>query len=519
MAEISAQFETKKLALLGSFDATCPIEAEAILPEYKAEADGILRALPRVVIKNKSVHPRDGRLICEVEGAVGFHILYRVSGKDGTEQVSSFLYSEDFAQSFQIPLEESPSYGELLIFAEGDPQSCLVKLLGPRKMSVKCDLKLSLEVKYNHSLVLMEPNPAEDLITRGTDLTATRIHTRHVEELSFTQTIALPKAYLPIRELCEMEAVLLAQNVKAEDGGIVFNGLCDLQCSYNADGEDLLVSFYQPIEFQRRIGIPQVLSNHLCRVALTPVALKATTDVNEEGEHKLVLFELSYLCEVTVFENCRVFVTEDAFSTCNQLSVEKKHENVMELLGVFDYSDSVKDVLKPKHPDVKGAEAVCGKVDFQNSYLEDGKIRLEGKLSVSYLGSTETGEWIHCEETCGFKTVVNPPFSIPEGEECSIEVCGCARGIDVISEGEELQLRFELCGNVSVYVNHRPETVSRWERGDAFEKKRGEILYVYPTATEDLWSLAKEYHISPEKLKEQNHLTGDLLPRYLKLIP
>ena len=43
----------KKLVDLSAAEATCRIDTEIVLPEYKVEAERIIRAHPRAVIKSK----------------------------------------------------------------------------------------------------------------------------------------------------------------------------------------------------------------------------------------------------------------------------------------------------------------------------------------------------------------------------------------------------------------------------------------------------------------------------------
>lgn len=517
--EMLATLEKKKIESIPSTNAACRVETEIILPEYKGEAERIIRGTSKAVIKNKQVYLRDRFLVCEIEGSVGFDVLYQVSG-DRSGKPTSFFHSENFTQSFQIPCNTDGLLAEeIAVFAEAAPRSSLVKLLGPRKLSAKCEVLVSLDVKCNQSYLLLSSECSDDLITRQGKVRSTGLVACHTEETRFSQTIPLPKAYLPIEEICEMEAVLFARNVKAEEGGVAFQGICDLHCSYTAEGENVFISFYQPIEFEKRVGIPELSRDHACTVSLTPVGLKATSEINEDGENKNVLFELDYVCEVNAFDTETVLFAEDAFSSSCQLFQEKKTETVRELLGIFECAETVKDKKPAKNSALLRAEGIRSGVDFKNTYMEDGRLCLEGKLGFSYLGVTEEDELKHLEDDYDFKVYVSPPFSIPEGEECSIEVCGGARGVDLEPDGEELRIRFDLLCTVSVYVMHRPEMVSRIERGEAFEKNRGEILYLYPEKGEDLWSLAKEYHVSPEKIKAQNHLSGEALPPYLKLIP
>ncbi|MBQ3076006.1 MAG: hypothetical protein IJC26_08045, partial [Clostridia bacterium] len=475
--ETFVQIERTKLGDWNTAEATCRVEAEIVLPEYKEEAERIVRTIPKAVIKNKQIYLRDRHLICEIEGTVGFHILYQTPTGGEKGKVSSFLHSESFFHSFKLPCgSEELSADEIAVFSEVTPRSSTLKLHGPRKMGAKCEIAILLDIKCNRSFSAYPANSSADLITKGTEVSMTRLHTKHTEEMSFSQTISLPKAYLPIDEVCEMEAVLFAQNVKAEDGGVSFLGLCDLHCSYTAAGENEFISFYQPIEFERHLAVSELSAEHLCRVEMTPVALKATSDINEDGENKNILFELDFLCEVNAYETEHVPVAQDVFSTGKQVIAEKKRELVQELLGSFDFSDTLKGIVPSANSSLSRAEGIYGGVEFRNSYLEEGRLCLEGKLSFSYLGIADDGEVKAYEDTYDFKTHVQPPFSIPEEEESTVEVYGVARGIDIEPDGEQLRLRFDLCGSVYVFVKHRPELVCGIELGEDLELRRGEIL-------------------------------------------
>jgi hypothetical protein len=71
---------------------------------------------------------------------------------------------------------------------------------------------------------------------------------------------------------------------------------------------------------------------------------------------------------------------------------------------------------------------------------------------------------------------------------------------------------------ICVFCKHYISPVVSAERGDEAEKNSDSILYVFPEEGENLWNLAKRYHISPEKLKEENGVDGEKLPGFLRII-
>ena len=522
MADEILEREVKqKLSDLYAGEGRVRVESEIVLPEYKEEAQRILRMTTLTRVNSKNVYLRAQNLICEVEGTVSFQVLYLTDRRGEKGVISSFLSQENFSYTFKIPYHgEEMDTDQVTAFVELVPEGAVSKLQGPRKISTRCDVAVALDLKCNTPVALYPAFVAQDIKTSGKKAGIARLAAVHTEEMNFSETISLPKAYLPIQEVCEMDVSLIAQNVKAEEGGVRFTGLCDLHCSYTAQGEDLFVSFYQPIEFEKSVGVADVTSSHFCQIHMTPNFLKASTDVNEEGENKNILFELSFTCEVLAFENQETDVVEDAFSTESDLVIRKEREQLEEILGMSDFSVTVRDSVPLKNPSVFRAEGILSSVEFKNSYWEEGKIVMEGKLSYRYLGVEETGEMKNYEESYDFRCDWTPEkFSLPAGEECRIEISGLVRSLDLEPEGEKMRLRFDLGGSVTVYLCRSVEIVSDMERGEKWNSARGGILYVYPQEGESLWDIAKKYHVAPEEISRENGLEGVDLPTFLRVLP
>ncbi len=509
----------QKLGDLYMGEGRCRVESEVILPDYKEEAQRIIRMDTCARVNSKNIYLKGQDIVFEIDGVVSFNILYKTDRGGEKGGTSAFLTRENFSHTFKIPHHgEEIDPSEIASFVEVNSEGSIAKLQGPRKISARCDISISLDLKCNRSIALIEKSGAEDIKTQEKEVRIARLASFFTEEMNFSETISLPKAYLSIEELCEMDVNLYAQNVQAEDGGVRFTGLCDLHCSYTAKGEDLFVSFYQPIEFEKRIGIPGVEEGQFCKVNMTPNFLKASTDINEEGENKNILFEISVTCEVTSFENQKCMIVEDAFSTKTDLLLKREKESAEEILAMKDFSVSVRENIPLKDKGLFRAEGIRSAVDFKDCYLEEGKIVLEGKLFYRYLGNFDSGEMENFEDSLEFKCDFPADgVHIPSEKECRIEVFGTSRSLDMDPDGEQIRLRFDLAGCITVYCKHHINPVTGAERGEKFSDLSGRILYVYPSGDENLWELAKKYHTSPEKLREENSLEEDELPPFLRI--
>ncbi len=521
MAEELFQREfQQKLSDLYRGEGRSRVDCEIILPEYKEEAQRIIRMDTTSRVTKKNVYLRGQSLVCELDGIVAFQILYLTDRGGEKGCVSSFLSRENFSYTFKIPYEgDTFDPSELLIFTELSQEGEVVKLQGPRKISARCDVMIQLDAKHNRSLSFYPEKLGEDIETRGKKIRLAKLFATHEEEMVFTETITLPKAYLPVGEICQMDAGFFAQNAICENGGISFTGKCDLNLSYTAQEEDLFTGFYQPIEFQKRIGIPGVQSGQFCSVQMKSEFLRASVEVNEEGENKNIVFEIGLSCQVQVFENEECTVLRDAFSTTCALNMENEKMEAEEILGVTDFSVTVRDQIPLSAPSIFRAEGIRSMAEFKNCYLDEGKIFLEGKCKFTFIGIDEKDEMKNYEDSFDFKCELpSGAIQIPENKACRIELLGGARSLELEPDGESLRIRMDLDGSMMVFSRESFTLVSSLERGEVYGENEESVLFVYPEEGEDLWSLAKRYHISPAKLKAENEIKEEALPVFLKVI-
>lgn len=518
MAEILEREYRRYLGEFYAGEGKCRVEAETVLPDYKEAAHRILRVDTKTRVNSKNVYTQGQSVICEVEGVAVFHFLYLSDRQREKGIPSSYLAQENFSYTFKIPSEENVDPDEVIAVVDLKTENPSFKLLGPRKISARCDVVIRLNAKCNHLFSYYSNALPEDIQTKRREINVSSLVAIYQKEMTFAETIALPESAMPIGEICEMDVDLFSKKISTENGGIRFSGSCDVSCSYVTQGEESLVSFYQPIEFEKNLGLEACTEDLVCQVVMTPNFLKATADINENGENKNIHFEIGCTAEVRLFSNEKMEVLEDVFSTDTHLELETKSVFPEEIVLSSDFVVPLRASLE-KEEKISRAEGIRSHVDFKNCYLEEGKIAVEGKLSVHYLGVREEGDLVHLENGYDFKVHLPAEIGIlPENiRDCRIEISGGARGVDLDPAGEKLELRFEICGQVMLLCRRQIQTVSEIERGEKRKRKDHGILFYYPEKGEDLWSVCKQYAVSPRALQEENEMEGDLLPRVIRV--
>ncbi|MBR4288716.1 MAG: hypothetical protein IKT50_04690 [Clostridia bacterium] len=509
-----------KLGELYSGEVKSRVEAEIILPDYKEEAHRIFRADVKPKVNQKNIYMQGNQLICEIEGVASFYILYQSERRGENGVPTSFSSQEMFSSVFKIPLDEMVDAEEVCTVVEYQVENLSFRLLGPRKLSLRFDVKTYLSVKRNELFYYYSPECSENIHTKTKEICVCRITSSHQEEKNFSETISLPSSYLAIGEICEMGAVLQATRAKTENGVVSFQGVCEITVSYLTQGEESFISFSQPIEWEERLAVSGAEEGNFCRVYLTPQFLKATTDVNESGENKNIFFELGYSVQIETFANDIVTAVEDAFSSKRELILKNDTVALDEIRKMCDFSASQKEKIPFAEKGIHRAEAILSSVDFRDSYLEDGKIKADGRLFLRFLGMMENGEMKHFDESYDFKCYLNceDPTPLAENENYRIELCGGVKSVDIVPEDEFLSVRFELYGSLTVFCQKKESLVLEISQGEAYTSEERGILFCYPEKGESLWEFCKAHKTSPQELCAENGIDGDRLPEVVKII-
>jgi len=519
--EIFDRVSRGKLGELYSGEGKNRVEAEILLPDYKEEAQRIFRVDVKPRVNQKNIYIQGNQLICEIEGTASFHILYQSERRGENGIPASFSSQEMFSSVFKIPLgEKTVDTEELCTVTEYRVENLSFRLLGPRKLSLRCDVKTYLSVKRNELFCYYSPECSQSIHTKTKEICVCKMTSSYREEKNFSETISLPASYLAIGELCEMGAVLQATKAKAENGAVRFQGVCEITASYLSQGEESFISFSQPVEWEDRIAVSGVEEGNLCRVYLTPQFLKATTDVNENGENKNIFFELGYSVQIETFANEIITAVEDAFSSKRELILKNDTVTLDEIRKMCDFSASQKEKIPFAEKELHRAEAILSSVEFRDSYLEDGKIKVDGRLSLRFLGIMANGEIQHFDENYDFQCFLacDDGTALPENENCRIELFGGVKGVDIVPEDGFLSVRFELYGFLTVFCEKKELLVLEISQGEPFPAAERGILFCYPEKGENVWDFCKAHKISPRELCEENGIEGDLLPEVVKII-
>lgn len=231
---------------------------------------------------------------------------------------------------------------------------------------------------------------------------------------------------------------------------------------------------------------------------------------NEEGENKLIDLEIKLRVTGKVFEEKYRDLIIDAYSTTENILLEREGIFIKESFKDFKYLEPINLDIKEIDPrEVLEVEVVPSILDKR---YEDESIIIEGiiSLEVHYIDRL-TDELNFYKEDFPFKTVINEDFyaNTVLDVEASVEsVKYLLKKDSFIVEGNIL-LNFDLSNGRNIYsIKEIRET------GELIDKKNKPSITIYIVQKGDaLWDIAKRYKTTEDEiLISNNRDSGELLP-------
>lgn len=199
-------------------------------------------------------------------------------------------------------------------------------------------------------------------------------------------------------------------------------------------------------------------------------------------------------------------ITVDVYCTTNNINLVSES---------FSYTKNIQSVYACKDVDcelnlqedqkrISKILFTCGEsATVTNSFIEEDKLTIEGiaQTNVIYLSDDDI------EEVCS--VVVENPFKLEIQEDVlesdnifvrtNIKECTCRA-----KKGKELMLDFSICIKADIYLTNNGSYVKQVEIGEEYKKNEYSLQLFFAKEGEDVWSIGKKLHISPETITSQN---------------
>ncbi len=486
------------------------VAGEYVLPDYYGDIRRVLCL--RTKVHTDGSYQNANRL--EYEGVVQFSLLYIAED----DRVQNATFTIDYQDS--IPWDASEELEQVLMLNPSVLQSsCRVQ--SARKISLKAKISTEILQRTKQCVAprIIGSNTVadeENLAYRKSECQTMDFRFASVADLPFVYELECDASVAPIGELCFSELELRFEDAVLNEEGLLCTGNAFLQCLYRTQGseeqpqfENLCKSF--PISIT--VADPEFGEGFLYRATPSVRTMRAECRENAYGEMRVIECHASYDLQIEAAQNQTVQVVKDAYSTACQTELQRLSMATPVLVGVYHSNVTVNEGRARSELGAEGAQRVTmltadPKILKSNYDPDAQKLLLDGEIQIGALLSNGEGA-----------AFSDASYRLPFHAELNhIRTTGDAEfryDCRVLSAKGRLDEK-SLFANVELGIDVMVSAVSQEEllesielQSDARYEKDSALTVYYPMGSEELWEIAKRYHVKKEEILSQNHLPPD----------
>ncbi|MBQ8357917.1 MAG: LysM peptidoglycan-binding domain-containing protein [Clostridia bacterium] len=482
-------------------DKTQPVEltAEITLPDYRSEISRLLWVRPTFMPPTRF----QGGGKADFSGPVRYNILY--TGPDGA------LYSAESEEgyAFSVPLESLAGYDAaegVELSPELSPDAVISRVMGPRKLSVRCRLHVRVRGYATKNLTPRTRGEGtdRDRIHRLCDAVENgRLMAGEAEHMDVSDRIDVEPGEGELRVICADGSVFLP-DVAALDGAVRCRGeavVSVLLCREAGEGESA-VPFVatRRIPFEKEVTLEGITPDCDARATGTLGELRATV---EDG--KILLDGRVTLCAEGQTEES-VLLCRDVFLPGCRAECQFGEERMWRagLCGNRNFSISGERPLSELGlpADVTVLHSLAD-AEIKEKQAEGAKTALLGEMRCHVLYRRE-GEYGVAEMAVPFRTVIEGAC-----DDMSVDCCVPACRVTPVRDGSvlradaEIQLAVRMCQKNAIRMLAEATFVP------AEPLSRADLEICYPAAKDTLWDVGKRYGVSPDALATANGISAE----------
>ena len=428
----------------------------------------------------------------QIQGENRFNVLYRSSEDEE-------LHSVNIADAFSVSEDIKNNSEDLIPFAKIFCVYISCKVISPRKLYVKAKNKISLSIKENLPHTTPNINESNNVLFFKTDSIPMQTFVPPINKVfNIEEKITVDGTYPPIEKIIFSNVKIVPLDLVKNIGSATLNTTVIFKVFYENNGAYTLFSRSVPVSLT--VDDEDINENTLIYYFLTIKNQSVSTEMDNYGEDRILKFE--YSPELVLFKIKETVeeIPTDVFSPTEILEIKTKTASFEELSGIVQRPFTVEKVFEIPDMDFSEIYDTSAVIDVEKLEQNEQGAVLNGICGISVLGKTEKG--IDC-------VVFNVNFSqsFPEINDESKKECSVIpiQANATISGRNMINVRVSANATIRKYNERSCTFISEYSPLSSREQRdKSCITLYYPSKSDSVWDIAKEYGIDPKDIIKEN---------------
>ena len=475
-------------------DSVCLEKGQVVVEEVKAYEDAVVvRGRLQFAILYHS--DEENRSLAVMEGKLPFEEKIMLPGVDGGDSVT----------------------------VEGLVEDLSVSLINSRKISLQSvvNLKVIAEDLYDAQMPI-GLHDAKGLEFRREPMEVAQIAISKNDVFRIREEVTLPGNYPNLFQILWSTLGLNDVEIRPHMGKLSLQGDLQMLLIYESD-EGEIRYLESTIPFS---GNPEcqgcseeMIADVKCKIAQQDLHIRPDMD----GEERIVALDVLLDLSMKMYEESKVEVISDVYGVQSTVETKEVPTVLRNLLAKNIGKQKISQHIRigKQNSTIMQLLHSEGSAGLDNVEVGNGTIQMSGTvgMQILYISGDERKMYDVVKAQIPYKYEMEIPGVIP-GDMVDAQVALEQLQV-IILDGEELDVKAVLVFHVTAFRQKEHLFVSEI-KAEPLDSKvlsalPGMVIYMVKPG-DNLWSIGKRYHVSVERLKKMNDLTGDLIVPGQKLI-
>ncbi len=430
-----------------------------------------------------------------INGYNYFNVLYH-SPED--EKIHFLHISEPFTMDENIKLHSDNSIVNASIFCTF--VSC--KVISQRKIYIKAKNKISVDIKENIALNTPDMDMRNNVLYfKSEDVPMQTFLPPIVKTFDFTEELTIDGSYPSIERIVFSNVRLIPIDLIKNQGSVSLNASAIFKIFY--ESQSGYVMFSRSVPLTLTVENDDIDENTLLYYFTSIENQSASSEMDNYGEEKIIRF--TYNPSIILFrikETVKTLPT-DVFSPTHILECKSEIFKTSELSGITLKPFTIEKIFEIPDTDFSEIYDSSAVMSVEISKQTEQGYFIEGICGISVLGMTDNGI-----DSVSFTVNFNQIFPELTNENNYVATVSPIQATSMISGRNTITVKVNANTTVRKYVDKSHVVLSSFSELKKREPRDKNIITIYyPSATEKLWDISKEYGVDPEEIIKENKLS------------
>lgn len=476
------------------------------VPDIKPDVRMILRENGRIRVMEKKCN--GGRL--HIRGTLLADVLYISEDGNGIYGMESELPFDEM-----LHLDQEDCSG-LTIRAE--LEDITATMVHSRKINVKALITVKAICEEVQDEIVVTEADGKGLFARAKDVCFTNLAAMRRDTIRLKEEVVLPSSRPNISEIIYKEMHLNVTESRVMDEELSVKGNMNIFLVYQGSGLKETPEFYETkLPFTGRFELAGARPDMIEDISVTVAQENISTQADEDGEERIIEAEAVLELDMKLYEEKELMVLEDIYSVSGDVVLQGQMEQIPHLLMKNQSMGNFSGTYQLPELGVTPMQISYGssELHLERTVMEESSLVMEGMLEFKLLLVTGSDE----------KPYVGIKFFTPFKHQ--VEVRGINEGctynvVPMVTDSsfqlyrsDEIEWKTEVNFQTIVFCNE-PEYMMTGAEFVPFSGEEPELSYgmigYRAEEGDNLWSVGKRFHVSPEMVAAQNNLEDEMIP-------